>query len=298
MSALRLASAGAAVVGASFGMARYGYGLLLPDMRAAFGLATGTLGVIAAGSYLAYLLATLAAGAFAARLGTRTVVLTGGACAAAGMLLIAVASGPAALAAGVLVAGVSSGLVFPPFADAVALEVAPPQRARVLAVISSGTGYGVALAAPVAIVAGAAWRAVLVVVGVASLLGGGAAELMRRAGARSAFAGVALALGASLGLLALAPASLGLALVSAVLFGAAYNLLLAMQGIWSSRVFAERPSTGLAAVMFTLGCGLPLGPLIAGPLADRTGLQPLLLSAAALLAATGVLGPRERLVEA
>ncbi len=296
------------------------------------------------------------------------------------MLIIALSPGPVALAVGVLVAGASSGLVFPPFADAVARQIASPQRGRVFAAISSGTGYGVGLAAPIAIAAGTAWRIawlayaalallattwavvvlpgraprtsatpafpwrlswfacprsrplligalmvglscslywtfavdylvgegglgttasrlLLVVVGAASLLGSGAAEAVRRAGARPAFAGVALALGASLALLALAPGSIALALLSAAIFGAAYNLLVAMQGIWSSRVFAERPSTGLAAVMFTLGCGLLLGPLLAGPLADRVGLQPLLLSAAVLLVGTGTLGPREPLLQ-
>ena len=38
MTPLRLASAGIGLVGASFGMARYGYGLLLPDIRRTFGL--------------------------------------------------------------------------------------------------------------------------------------------------------------------------------------------------------------------------------------------------------------------
>jgi hypothetical protein len=49
-SALRVAAAGIGVVGASFGMARYGYGLLLPDIRAGYELASGALGLIAAGS--------------------------------------------------------------------------------------------------------------------------------------------------------------------------------------------------------------------------------------------------------
>ena len=52
---LLLASAGIAMVGISFGMARYGYGLLLPDIRAAYGLSSGELGLIGAGSYVVYL---------------------------------------------------------------------------------------------------------------------------------------------------------------------------------------------------------------------------------------------------
>ena len=41
-------------------------------------------------------------------------------------------------------------LVFPPFSDLVALRVGADRRGRILSAISSGTGWGVALAAPVA----------------------------------------------------------------------------------------------------------------------------------------------------
>ena len=85
-SSLRLASAGVAVVGTSFGMARYGFGLLLPDIRAAYGLSSGELGLIGAGSYVAYLAATAAA-AVIAKAGARFVVLLGGAFATTGMVL-------------------------------------------------------------------------------------------------------------------------------------------------------------------------------------------------------------------
>ena len=49
-SALAVAVAGIGVGGTAYGMARYGYGLLLPDIRAGYGLTSGALGLIAAGS--------------------------------------------------------------------------------------------------------------------------------------------------------------------------------------------------------------------------------------------------------
>ncbi len=52
---LALAGAGIGVVGVTFGMARYGLGLLAPDIRASFSLSSGTLGLLAAASYVAYL---------------------------------------------------------------------------------------------------------------------------------------------------------------------------------------------------------------------------------------------------
>jgi predicted MFS family arabinose efflux permease len=380
-SALRVASAGIGVVGASFGMARYGYGLLLPDIRAGYGLTSGALGLIAAGSYLAYLIASAAVGPLAARLGPRRLVVLGGSCATIGMLLAGLSHTPLVLAVGVLVGGASSGLVFPPFSDAVEALVAPARRARTLAAVSSGTGYGVAIAVPIALVAGSAWRSAwlafaavsmlvtlwaarvlppagvrptpqdlpriswnwlvcprsgpllvgalllglaasvywtfavdylvtegslptntgrlfLALVGAASVLGILAADLVRRVTPAGAFSALTAMLAASLGLLAAAPASLAAAALSGVLFGASFNLIVAIQSIWTSRVFAQRPSAGLAAVMFMLGLGLLIGPPAAGLLADRLGLAAVLLLAAALAAIVGVLPPRERLVPA
>jgi predicted MFS family arabinose efflux permease len=155
---LTLASAGIGVIGASFGMARYGFGLLAPDMRASFHIDNASLGLLSAASYAAYLITSIAAGALAARVGPRTVVAAGGLCAVAGMLIAAIAPNPGVLVAGLLVAGASAGLVFPPFSDVVSGCLAPASRARVLAAISSGTGWGVALAAPIALLAGQSWR--------------------------------------------------------------------------------------------------------------------------------------------
>jgi predicted MFS family arabinose efflux permease len=69
----------------------------------------------------------------------------------------ALSTGPATFAAAILVAGTAAGPAFAPFSDA-AQALQPERRPRVLAAISCGTGYGVALAAPIAIVAGASWR--------------------------------------------------------------------------------------------------------------------------------------------
>ncbi len=155
---LALAGAGIGVVGVAFGMARYGFGLLAPDIRGSFSLSSGRLGLLAAASYVAYLVTSVTAGLLTARLGPRTIVAAGGACAVVGMVAAGLAPTPAVLFVGLLVAGASAGLVFPPFADVVARSLQVEKRPRVLAAISSGTGWGVAVAAPVAIAVGTSWR--------------------------------------------------------------------------------------------------------------------------------------------
>ena len=82
---------------------------------------------------------------------------------------------------------------------------------------------------------------------------------------------------------------------SAILFGAAYNVLLAVDAIWSARVFAQRPATGLAAVMFLLAVGLLAGPAVAGVMATSLGLPAAFAAGAAVVAATALLAPREEL---
>jgi len=375
---LMLASAGIGVVGASFGMARYGFGLLAPDIRASFGLTNGTIGLLAAASYITYVIASIAAGVLTVRLGARTIVAAGGFCAVSGMVIAGTAATPGQLFAGLLVAGASAGLVLPPFSDVVSGSLAPDRRARVLAAISSGTGWGVALAAPIALLAGESWRTawllfavaaalatgwalavlpaadtragpgmtvrlrpgwfvcprsgpllvgallvgvasstywtfavehlqsqgglstassriVLAVVGVASILGTASADAVRHLGARAAFVLAAVAEALSLALLGLVPGTLAVALSSAVLFGAAYNTVVAVQVLWSAQVFADRPSAGLAAVTVMGALGLLTGPPILGAVADRTGLATIFAAGAVLLVLTTVLAPRGHL---
>jgi hypothetical protein len=61
------------------------------------------------------------------------------------------------------------------------------------------------------------------------------------------------ALAGSLSLLAAAPASPAAAALSGVLFGTSFKLIVAIQSIWSARVFAQRPRAGLAAVRRAAG---------------------------------------------
>jgi predicted MFS family arabinose efflux permease len=258
--------------------------------------------------------------------------------------------------------------------------VPPRSQGRALAAISSGTGYGVAVAGPIAVAVGSAWRSAWLVfaalavcasvwavsslpsgtatsrgsvprlhprwfvcprsralllgalfvglgssvywtfavdylvrdgsvstsasrvflgaVGIASVAGTFGGDLVKQFDARLAFRAVSVTLGASLVLLAFAPGSLVLAGLSAIVFGCAYNLAVAIQGIWSLRVFSARPSAGLAAVMFMLALGLLLGPLLAG-LADRyVAMQSVFLGAVVVIGLAALCAPEEPLAPA
>ncbi|MEA2412322.1 MAG: hypothetical protein QOC77_2883 [Thermoleophilaceae bacterium] len=376
---IRLVAAGIAMVASTFGLARYGYGLLLPEIRHSFRLSSTSLGLIATGSYAAYLVTTAAMAAVGDRAGPRRPVLLGGSCAVAGMAVIALAGSPAVLALGVMVAGASAALAYPPFSEAVTDALPRRAQGRALSIISSGTGWGVAVAVVIALLAGTSWRyawatfaavallatalaalalrgggrsarsaradlaplswswfvcprsgplligALLVgagasvywtfaadfaarsgagrsagpvllgVVGVSSVLGSAAGDVLERLGGRRALRLSATGLAASMCLLALSHGSWAVLMLSAAAFGATYNVLLAVQAIWSTRVFASRPATGLAAVLFMLGIGQIVGPALAGLLADGVGLAVAFFAGGAVILTCGLLPPREEL---
>src|SRR5919108_5009867 len=86
-----LVASGVMLVGASYGLGRYAYGLYLPALRAEFGFGASTAGALAAVGYGAYCAALLAAGGLAGRGGARGVAIAAAACVALGTGSIALA---------------------------------------------------------------------------------------------------------------------------------------------------------------------------------------------------------------
>lgn len=348
----RIVVPGVAVIASTFGLARYGYGLLIPDMRASFGLDGATVGLLASSAYLSYLCATVVSILVVRRLEPRGCVLVAAALASVGMATIAAASDAAMLAVGVIAAGASSGLALPPFADLAAQYLDPAERGGGLAAISSGTGWGVVLAGPIAMLLAPNWRAtwfvfagvgllvyvlamalvprstppatclttpprvsvqwflcprsrpllvssflvglaasvywtfgpdlvkstqdattariLFIVVGVSSIGGSFAYSILRRVGATLGFRLCGAVLATSFAVLVFGASSVMLVVASGLLFGITYNLVVAIQVIWSDDVFASRPSAGLAATMLMFALGQIIGPTLAGVIIDHT----------------------------
>lgn len=358
--AARTVVPGIAMIAVTFGLARYGYGLLLPEMRAEFAMGAGAAGLISSGAYASYLVANAAVVWVTSRHGSRTAIGLAAALAAVGMAMVAAAGSVPVLGLGVVVAGAAAGLAYPPYADLVDREVEASRRDAAFSAISSGTGWGVALAGPIAIVAGDQWRlawagfvavavasgalavrlaprgeargtrpvqlswtwffcprsrpllASAVVVGITSSVwwafgvdamraGGvdatsarvvyavtGAASVLAslsgaafdRVGLRRGYLATVALLAGSLALFGSAVAHVSAALPAAVLFGIMYMAIIAAQGIWSSRVFADHPAAGLAAVSTALTLGTLVGPTVAGLALDGLGYGPTLVGAA------------------
>jgi predicted MFS family arabinose efflux permease len=278
------------------------------------------------------------------------------------MTVAAAAGSVLALGIGVVVAGAAAGLAYPPYADLVDRHVAESQRDAAWSAISSGTGWGVAIAGSIVIIVDGEWRlawcgfvalavmsgvlavrlaprheprvltrpqlswtwffcplsrpllcsAVLVGVsasiwwafgvdamraggvdatsarvvyvacGVASVFASFSGAAYQRVGLRAGYLVTCGLLAGSLALFGLATATTWAALVGAVAFGMFYCAIIAAQGIWSARVFAQHPAAGLAAVNTALTLGTLLGPTLAGVALEHLGYGRTLVGAALL----------------
>jgi predicted MFS family arabinose efflux permease len=158
VGSVRLAAAGLAMIAVCYGLARFAYGLFVPAFTAEFGLGAAAAGAIASSSYAGYCVAIVAATVATVRWGPRAVATAAGLAAVLGTGLIAVAPGAAVLAVGVVVAGSSTGLASPPLADAVARWVRSERVDRVQTVVNAGTGLGVAVSGPIALLLSGSWR--------------------------------------------------------------------------------------------------------------------------------------------
>lgn len=166
----QLAASGLVLIAVAYGLARFAYGLFVPAFRTEFGLDPGAVGMIGSASYAAYCLAIYPAMMLTPRLGSRTMAVITGALATIGTALVGLAPHAAVLALGVVLAGMSTGLASPPLAHAVSARVARPRRDRVQTIINAGTGLGVAVSGPVALLTLAHWRSAWLIFAAVALL--------------------------------------------------------------------------------------------------------------------------------
>ncbi|RDD63202.1 MFS transporter [Ferruginivarius sediminum] len=283
--AIRLTAAGFVATAVAFGPARMGFGLFLPAFREEFALSTSTAGMIASGGFLAFLLALLASAWLCRRHGERVSVITGALAAAAGFAAVAAAGTSGLLALGIALAGASAGLCWAPFNDAAERVVPDTARATALSVVSTGTTFGVAAAAglALAVTEGALdWRGAWVGFALSglALAGIALAGLPSNRGRKPAFdAGAA---GPSLARRAVIPlysTALCFGVTNAVFLSFAADRVVAAGGL------PGLPDDAASAVIF-LGYGFfgVLG-LLTGRIEARTGLAPLfcaIFAAAAL----------------
>src|SRR3712207_7701871 len=98
------------MIAVTYGLARFAYGLFLPEMRESLDLSETVLGLIGAGSYAGYCFAILVALMFTSRTGPRLVAVAARTLAGVGMAAVAGASPAGGLGLGGLGAGGRRGV--------------------------------------------------------------------------------------------------------------------------------------------------------------------------------------------
>jgi predicted MFS family arabinose efflux permease len=132
--------------------------LFSPEFQQEFALSTTWSGVIGSGSYVGYCLAIALSSILTPRWGPRRVAVLAGLVATAGMSAVAAAPSALVLAAGILIAGSSTGIASPPLAAAVGRWIRQRSQDRAQTLVNAGTGVGVLVSGPVALVLLGQWR--------------------------------------------------------------------------------------------------------------------------------------------
>ncbi|RNF38848.1 MFS transporter [Planococcus salinus] len=149
---------GIAMIAVTYALARYSFGLFLPEISTALNLSEGQAGVVGSAAYIAYTLALVTASVFIRKFSARPIVLLSGATAFIGMLGMAASHNFYALAVSAFVAGLGSGWVSPAFSQVVTQSLAADLKDKGNTWINTGTSFGVVITGPVALMFSEHWR--------------------------------------------------------------------------------------------------------------------------------------------
>lgn len=164
-----LGMTGFSLIAVTYGMARFSWGIMLPDIRQAIPFTPEVAGIIAACSYVAYCLSVFLASFLTDRFGPRLPAVLAGITAAIGLVILALAYSPLILATGLFIAGLSSGLASPSLAAAVSKRISAERQTQVNTLINAGTSGGIILSVLVLRVMSGNWRMACIVFAVMAL---------------------------------------------------------------------------------------------------------------------------------
>lgn len=155
---INLVAAAFALTALSYGLARFAYGLLLPQIREDLSLEVTAAGWIGGSAFVAYCLGIVFTFLVSGTLTPRAIALLAGLAATCGMALVALAGSAWTLGVGIALAGLSTGLTSPPLASAVARQFNHEDRPKANGTINAGTAAGIVFSGMAALIAAGAWR--------------------------------------------------------------------------------------------------------------------------------------------
>ncbi|HEV7275828.1 MAG TPA: MFS transporter [Devosiaceae bacterium] len=159
---VNLVAAAFALTALTYGLARFAYGLMLPDIRADLVIDAAGAGWIGGSAFAAYCLGIGATFMAGTRFSPRHQTLLAGILAVSGLALAALASSAWALGLAMAIAGLSTGLTSPPLATAVAQAFDTVERPRANGAINAGTAAGIIFSGVAVILFPGGWRGLYV----------------------------------------------------------------------------------------------------------------------------------------
>ncbi|NQT71419.1 MAG: MFS transporter [Chloroflexi bacterium] len=133
---------GVLVVFGSLGLARFGYSMILPEMKEGLGIGSTGAGVLAASGLLGYLALSIIGGVIASRIGARIVIAVGLLATGVGMILTGFANGLLMAVSCQLLAGMGSGASNVPVMGLLASWFAPKKLGLASGVAVTGSSLG------------------------------------------------------------------------------------------------------------------------------------------------------------
>ncbi|TQC69593.1 MFS transporter [Pantoea dispersa] len=158
-ASLRLTLSGFMLIAVTYGLARFAWGMMMPQVAQQISFSPHASGMLAACSYLAYCLATPGATLLLARWGVRSTAMLAALTAMLGLLLLAAASSAWLIAGGLFIAGLGAGLASPALASAVSQQIDASRQTAANTLINAGTGAGIIMSVPIFMLMPGGWRA-------------------------------------------------------------------------------------------------------------------------------------------
>ena len=158
-ASLRLTLSGFMLIVVTYGLARFAWGMMMPQVAQQISFSPRASGMLAACSYLAYCLATPGATLLLARWGVRSTAMLAALTAMLGLLLLAAAGSAWLIAGGLFIAGLGAGLASPALASAVSRQIDASRQTAANTFINAGTGAGIIVSVPIFMLMPGGWRA-------------------------------------------------------------------------------------------------------------------------------------------
>lgn len=161
---------GTLMIAVTYGLARFAFGLLLPNISSDLKLSSGTMGMISSATYIAYCLAIAISTYYSNQKDPKLFVSLAGLTSILGIFIITMSHEEVLLFLGVFIAGMSTGFGSPAYGEVVQNNLEKSTQNKANTWINAGTGFGIVISGPIAYTWSDNWRIVYLMFGIIAII--------------------------------------------------------------------------------------------------------------------------------